>query len=185
LPGVDLLLAGAATSQMAGALERLQLKLATCFERLEERADAYAAGSAVSLEKLEARLEAAHAASVEAVGLLAGQVMAGLEEQIARLDATLAARHQLLVAQEEAHVARHVELLAKIDAALGEMVDAIGGLASTQLIDKLLGDVVATGEVLDAELIDLKRMLHEQRLASPLPGATNPAGRREGVEPST
>jgi len=175
LPGVDVLLAGAATSRMAVALERLQLGVATCFERLEERADAHAAGFGVSLEKLEARLETAHAASVEAVGMLAGQVMAGIE----------AARHQLLVAQEEALVARHLELLAKIDAARAEMVDAVGGLASTQLIDKLLGDVVATGEVLDAELIDLKRMLNEQRVASPLPSATDPAGLRDGVEPST
>lgn len=203
--------------RIAEALEGLHFGATARSNRLEEQVAAEVAGLEARLEKLETRLAAAHAASVETVGLLAGQLVAGLQEQVeaiegrlqerydramvqvdeqaarveralralredlvgevdrqtARLESALgASRAQVVAEVSKADGIRHDELLAKLTDAQAGMLEAVGGLASGQLVDKLLEDVVATGEVLDAELIDLKRLLNDQRtLGAVVPAA--------------
>lgn len=176
----------AATPDLADRVERLELGMLRWFTRLEEQATAHDAALEARLEKLEARLTAAHDASVEAVGLLAGHLVARFEEQVEGLESAIDAWHQRFASQLEAGMAqRHTELVTRLEAdrsdrgatleALGalasgletdrdELLEAISGLASGQLVDRLLEGVVALGEVLDADLVNLRRLINQGNL---------------------
>jgi len=83
---------------------------------------------------------------------------------VARIERGVQAGHAGVAALVDASIAtRHDELLGKLAPAQAEMREAVGALASGQLVEKLVEDVVATGEVLDAELIELKRLLSDKR----------------------
>lgn len=165
----------AATPGLGDRLERLELGILPWFSRLEEQASAYEAALEARIEKLETRLTAAHDASVEAVGLLAGQLVARIEQQIEGIEAAMDARHQRLVTHVEALLTEHrTELLHTLEADRGATVGALDGLASAQLVERLLDGVVALGEVLDAELVTLRQLITHDHAATAGAGATPP-----------
>lgn len=137
-------------------LLRLESEISRRFDRLEERATRQDADLEAHLDKLQA----AHAASVEASGMLAGHLVTRLSDELARVEAAqLAWNEQALARIEEVLGRRHEELLAKLDGTRAELVATVGSLASREVVDRLLEGVATIGELLDDELVDLRRLV--------------------------
>jgi len=61
----------------------------------------------------------------------------------------------------------HERLVAALDASHATLVDRMAQLAPAELVARLIQGVVTTGEMLDAEMIDLKRLLADMRPPGP------------------
>jgi hypothetical protein len=58
-------------------------------------------------------------------------------------------------------------IVAALDASHAALIDRVAQLAPAELVARLLQGVVTTGEMLDAELIDLRRLLADLRPPGP------------------
>jgi hypothetical protein len=179
---------GISARELAHALEGLAQSVSARFERLEDQIEAHESRLEARLDKLQASLEASHAASLEAAGMLAGRLVARVEEQVAGIEAAVLAGHERVAAQNRALLGeRHRELLAALEAERRATISALGQVASAQLTERLVEGVVALGEVLDAELVNLRRLLvvgpGAVDASEPAPPQLQPAA--AGQEPAT
>ncbi len=151
-------------------LERLERGISARLDQFEQQCEAHDAGLEARLEAIEIRFHGASDASLEAVGMLAAQMISMMQEQVSGIEVSLQARHDMLVAHLEAAVAeRHDHLVAKVEAIHESTLEAMSGLASGPLVDRLLEGVVALGEVLDADLVNLRRLITEEHLGQSRP----------------
>jgi hypothetical protein len=179
---------GISARELALALDGLAQSVSSRFERLEDQIEAHESRLEARLDKLQASLEASHAASLEAAGMLAGRLVARVEEQVAGIEAAFLAGHERVAAQNRALLGeRHRELLAALEAERRATISALGQVASAQLTERLVEGVVALGEVLDAELVNLRRLLvagpGAVDASEPAPPEPQPAA--SGQEPAT
>jgi len=127
--------AAAIGPMIEASAERLQLIVSSRLGQLAQQISSGEAERDARFEKLEARLEAGQAGSADAAGNLAGQVLDRVEELVT----------------------------ARLAEAQAVTMEAIGALASKSLLEELIDGVVVTGEVVEAELVALKRLVVEQR----------------------
>jgi len=101
------------------------------------------------LERVEALVAATGGSSLDAMARV-GEAVAGLEKRL-----------------EDVEVELHIQL-ERLDSAIGSfrpaVLQAIADHPSAELLNSLQASVMATGEHLDAELIDLKRLVAGQHL---------------------
>lgn len=171
------LLEGMGRGEVVEKVERFELALAPRYDELLARLDRFEAlgppyaDVLARLERFESALAPRYDELLAKLEGLAGPGDSRHDELVAKVDgvgAPAGLRHDELLAQlEEVATAmglRHDELLERLEAAQSATMEAVGGLASGRLIDELLEGVVATGEVLDAELIELRRLVTGGRL---------------------
>lgn len=118
--------------------ESLQGLVGVVSARLEDLEKQATAAIEAQLEMMERRLATAHDASMEAVGLLAGQVLFGVEEQVARIQAAVEARNEQLLNHVDTELARqHAELMEWVDFTLAGITEAVeaGGPTSGRTPD--------------------------------------------------
>ena len=152
----------AALARMEDRLQRVEVEIGRRFDHLEERAAQQSVGLEAHLEKVAA----AHASTTEATGLLAGHLVTQLREELASLEVALVARHERSLARVELMLwQRHEELVAKLDAACEVMIQAVAGVATREVTERLLQGVATIAELLDTELADLRRLVDDQRRA--------------------
>ncbi|MEO5679850.1 MAG: hypothetical protein ABIS47_09280 [Acidimicrobiales bacterium] len=98
------------------------------------------------LERLESLLDASHSLTLDALSQMApAHVVSRLEQRLEVVDAGLRGRLD--------------QVKARIDAAQAATMEAVSELAPAHLVTTLIEGVVATGEMLDEELLDLRRLL--------------------------
>ncbi len=130
--------------------------------RLEHLEDRVASSSAATVDALRqvgsgGMAEEAKASDADAVGAV-------LDRRLDRLETLVASFHE---ASMGALGRDHERLVAALDASQATLIDRLTQLAPAELVARLLQGVVTTGEMLDAELIDLKRLLADLRPPGP------------------
>lgn len=125
------------------------------------------------LGRLEDRVASSNAATVEALGQVGGglaeesgadAVGAVLDRRLDRLETLVATFHESTMGA----LARSAEQVDNAQAAShAAVIDRLAQLAPADLVARLIQGVVTTGEMLDAELIDLKRLLSVTRSTEP------------------
>ncbi len=105
------------------------------------------------LDRLESLVDASHNLMMDALGQAApGPALSRLEQRLEGAEAELRSR------------------LDKLEHRVGDThqvtIEAIKALPAADLVGSLIEGVVTTGEMLDAELMDLKRMLVDQQPAN-------------------
>jgi len=162
-------LAEAASSASASPPDRAVI------ERLERGFDRGVRLLEGRLERLEDRVASSNAATVEALRQVGGSggmadesdadaVSAVLDRRLDRLETLVATFHETTMG---ALGRNHERLVAAVDASQATLIDRLAQLAPADLVTRLIQGVVTTGEMLDAELIDLQRLLADLRPPGP------------------
>ncbi len=143
-------------------------------ERLEQGFDRGVRLLEDRLGLLEDRVTSSTAATVEALRQVdpggaaeesdADAVGAVLDRRLDRLETLVASFHEATMGA----LGRNPErIVAALDASHAALIDRVAQLAPAELVARLLQGVITTGEMLDAELIDLKRLVANLRPPGP------------------
>jgi len=120
------------------------------FDRLDERLARLEHGLPEQFDLVGARL--AEESDPDAVGAV-------LDRRLDRLETLVTSFHETTMGTLGRN---HDQLVAAVDASQATLIDRLAQLAPADLVARLIQGVVTTGEMLDAELIDLKRHLADQ-----------------------